>query len=175
MLPSSGRLRLKHLVALFLNFFVVGQFYAALEPYRSPHLGQSSIDLYREAYGSIPYPNKEWWVMDSFSLASNLTSVKSKVFPLWLWCSKAQEKRALLFLGLMCIQCTAHIQCCFPGRSVFGTEILCRCPATWDWWSLFPVIKLCWEKIHRELTGSPRIQLRGEHHVLWCKSVIFCT
>ncbi|XP_078795594.1 uncharacterized protein LOC144988692 isoform X2 [Oryzias latipes] len=36
------------------------EFYAALHPYRSPHLGQSSIQLYREAYESIPYPDKEW-------------------------------------------------------------------------------------------------------------------
>ncbi|KAF6734281.1 putative methyltransferase [Oryzias melastigma] len=36
------------------------EFYAALHPYCSPHLGQSSIQLYREAYESIPYPDKEW-------------------------------------------------------------------------------------------------------------------
>ncbi|XP_061782284.1 putative methyltransferase DDB_G0268948 [Nerophis lumbriciformis] len=39
---------------------VCKEFYAALHPYRSPHLGASSIELYREAYTSIPYANKEW-------------------------------------------------------------------------------------------------------------------
>ncbi|TMS06512.1 Putative methyltransferase [Larimichthys crocea] len=36
------------------------EFYVALQPYRSPHLGRSSIELYREAYESISYPDKEW-------------------------------------------------------------------------------------------------------------------
>lgn len=42
------------------SFLGVYQFYAALHPYRSPHLGPSSIELYREAYETIPYPDKEW-------------------------------------------------------------------------------------------------------------------
>ncbi|XP_047456150.1 putative methyltransferase DDB_G0268948 [Mugil cephalus] len=36
------------------------EFYAALQPYRSPHLGQNSIELYRESYQSLTYPDKEW-------------------------------------------------------------------------------------------------------------------
>ncbi|KAK5890708.1 hypothetical protein CesoFtcFv8_014202 [Champsocephalus esox] len=36
------------------------EFYAALVPYRSAHLGSNSIELYREAYKSLPYPDKEW-------------------------------------------------------------------------------------------------------------------
>lgn len=36
------------------------QFYAALQPHRSAHLGHSSIEIYREAYESISYPDKEW-------------------------------------------------------------------------------------------------------------------
>ncbi|KAM9851170.1 putative methyltransferase [Aulostomus maculatus] len=39
---------------------VCKEFYAALQPYRSPHLGSSSIELYREAYASISYSEKEW-------------------------------------------------------------------------------------------------------------------
>ncbi|XP_077436225.1 uncharacterized protein LOC144060490 isoform X1 [Vanacampus margaritifer] len=39
---------------------VCKEFYAALHPYRSPHLGANSIELYRESYNSIPYANKEW-------------------------------------------------------------------------------------------------------------------
>ncbi|XP_037542254.1 putative methyltransferase DDB_G0268948 [Nematolebias whitei] len=36
------------------------EFYAALRPFRSPLLGQSSIEMYREAFELIPYPEKEW-------------------------------------------------------------------------------------------------------------------
>ncbi|XP_029315555.1 putative methyltransferase DDB_G0268948 [Cottoperca gobio] len=39
---------------------VCKEFYAALQPYRSAHLGPSSIELYREVHTSIPYPVKEW-------------------------------------------------------------------------------------------------------------------
>ncbi|XP_026152038.1 ubiquinone/menaquinone biosynthesis C-methyltransferase UbiE isoform X2 [Mastacembelus armatus] len=39
---------------------VCKEFYAALKPYRCPCLGPNSIELYREAYESIPYPDKEW-------------------------------------------------------------------------------------------------------------------
>ncbi|XP_043988381.1 putative methyltransferase DDB_G0268948 [Gambusia affinis] len=60
---------------------VCKEFYTALEPYRSPHLGQSSIDLYREAYGSIPYPNKEWqecfWDRNIMPLSSYMGLVES--------------------------------------------------------------------------------------------------
>lgn len=47
----------------FSLFCCFNQFYEALKPYRSPHLGASSIELYREAYQSLPYPHKEWWVV----------------------------------------------------------------------------------------------------------------
>ncbi|XP_059199607.1 putative methyltransferase DDB_G0268948 [Centropristis striata] len=60
---------------------VCKEFYAALQPYRSPHLGHSTIDLYREAYGSIPYPDKEWhecvWVKRSMPLSSYMGLVES--------------------------------------------------------------------------------------------------
>ncbi|XP_027879387.1 uncharacterized protein LOC114148360 [Xiphophorus couchianus] len=60
---------------------VCEEFYAALEPYRSPHLGQSSIALYQEAYGSIPYPNKEWqecfWDRNIMPLSSYMGLVES--------------------------------------------------------------------------------------------------
>ncbi|KAA8593193.1 hypothetical protein FQN60_009309 [Etheostoma spectabile] len=48
---------------------VCKEFYAALEPYRSPHLGTSSMELYREAYESIPYPDKDCYMglVETFS------------------------------------------------------------------------------------------------------------
>lgn len=39
---------------------VCEEFYAAMQPYRSPVLGARTIDLYREACESIPYSDKEW-------------------------------------------------------------------------------------------------------------------
>ncbi|XP_054643640.1 putative methyltransferase DDB_G0268948 [Dunckerocampus dactyliophorus] len=60
---------------------VCHEFYAALQPYRSPHLGASSIELYREAYASIPYANKEWhecvWVRRPMPLCSYIGLVES--------------------------------------------------------------------------------------------------
>ncbi|KAM3607709.1 uncharacterized protein V6R79_012375 [Siganus canaliculatus] len=60
---------------------VCKEFYATLQPYRSPHLGASSIELYREAYESIPYPEKEWhecmWVKRSMPLSSYMGLVES--------------------------------------------------------------------------------------------------
>ncbi|XP_042350238.1 putative methyltransferase DDB_G0268948 [Plectropomus leopardus] len=60
---------------------VCKEFYAALEPYRSPHLGSNTSELYREAYESIPYPDKEWhdcvWVKRSMPLFSYMGLVKS--------------------------------------------------------------------------------------------------
>ncbi|XP_076602279.1 putative methyltransferase DDB_G0268948 [Chaetodon auriga] len=60
---------------------VCKEFYAALQPYRSPHLGPSSIELYREAYESIPYPDKEWqecvWVKMPMPLSSYMGLVES--------------------------------------------------------------------------------------------------
>ncbi|XP_038161021.1 putative methyltransferase DDB_G0268948 [Cyprinodon tularosa] len=60
---------------------VCKEFYAALQPYRSPHLGQSSIELYKEAYGSISYPNKEWhecfWDRRVMPLSSYIGLVES--------------------------------------------------------------------------------------------------
>uniref|UniRef100_A0A4W6GA74 Zgc:162780 n=1 Tax=Lates calcarifer TaxID=8187 RepID=A0A4W6GA74_LATCA len=60
---------------------VCKEFYAALQPYRSPHLGPSSIELYREAYESIPYPDKEWqecvWVRKPMPLSSYMGLVES--------------------------------------------------------------------------------------------------
>ncbi|KAM4609283.1 putative methyltransferase [Polymixia lowei] len=60
---------------------VCKEFYAALQPYRSPHLGPSSIDLYRQAYDSIPYPDKDWqesmWVERPMPLSSYLGLVES--------------------------------------------------------------------------------------------------
>ncbi|KAM8857131.1 uncharacterized protein ACB058_008911 [Synchiropus picturatus] len=43
---------------------VCKEFYAALRPYRNSCLGERSVDLYRAAYESLPYPEKEW--QDSF-------------------------------------------------------------------------------------------------------------
>ncbi|XP_020500419.2 putative methyltransferase DDB_G0268948 [Labrus bergylta] len=60
---------------------VCKEFYEALKPYRSPHLGVSSIELYREAYNSIPYPDKEWqecvWVKRPVPLSSYMGLVES--------------------------------------------------------------------------------------------------
>ncbi|CAK6964411.1 putative methyltransferase DDB_G0268948 [Scomber scombrus] len=60
---------------------VCKEFYAALHPYRSPHLGPSSIELYREAYETIPYPDKEWqecmWVRKPMPLSSYMGLVES--------------------------------------------------------------------------------------------------
>ncbi|XP_070694372.1 putative methyltransferase DDB_G0268948 [Pempheris klunzingeri] len=60
---------------------VCKEFYAALQPYRSAHLGPSSIELYREAYESIPYPVKEWqecvWVKRPMPLSSYMGLVES--------------------------------------------------------------------------------------------------
>ncbi|XP_054471874.1 putative methyltransferase DDB_G0268948 [Anoplopoma fimbria] len=60
---------------------VCKEFYAALQPYRSAHLGPSSIELYREAYESIPYPDKEWhdcvWVKRPMPLSSYMGLVES--------------------------------------------------------------------------------------------------
>ncbi|XP_034549999.1 putative methyltransferase DDB_G0268948 [Notolabrus celidotus] len=57
------------------------EFYEALKPYRSPHLGANSIELYREAYNSIPYPDKEWqecvWVKRPMPLSSYMGFVES--------------------------------------------------------------------------------------------------
>ncbi|KAL6101244.1 uncharacterized protein ACO6RY_08210 [Pungitius sinensis] len=60
---------------------VCQEFYAALQPYRSAHLGHSSIEIYREAYESIPYPDKEWhecvWVEMPMPLSSYMGLVES--------------------------------------------------------------------------------------------------
>ncbi|XP_061698677.1 putative methyltransferase DDB_G0268948 [Syngnathoides biaculeatus] len=60
---------------------VCKEFYAALHPYRSPHLGPSSIELYREAYKSIPYTDKEWhesvWVKRPMPLCNYIGLVES--------------------------------------------------------------------------------------------------
>ncbi|XP_044072022.1 putative methyltransferase DDB_G0268948 [Siniperca chuatsi] len=60
---------------------VCKEFYAALQPYRSPHLGPSSAELYWEAYQSIPYPDKEWqdcvWVKRPMPLSSYMGLVES--------------------------------------------------------------------------------------------------
>lgn len=36
------------------------EFYTALLPYRSSHIGTSSLMLYKEMYDSIPYQDKQW-------------------------------------------------------------------------------------------------------------------
>ncbi|XP_031733758.1 putative methyltransferase DDB_G0268948 isoform X2 [Anarrhichthys ocellatus] len=60
---------------------VCKEFYAALQPYRSAHLGPSSIEIYRKAYESIPYPDKEWyecvWVERPMPLSSYMGLVES--------------------------------------------------------------------------------------------------
>ncbi|XP_077393375.1 uncharacterized protein LOC144030713 isoform X2 [Festucalex cinctus] len=60
---------------------VCNEFYAALHPYRSPHLGANSIELYRESYNSIPYANKEWhecvWVKMPMPLRCYMGLVES--------------------------------------------------------------------------------------------------
>ncbi|XP_057709378.1 putative methyltransferase DDB_G0268948 [Corythoichthys intestinalis] len=60
---------------------VCKEFYAALIPYRNPCLGPRSIDLYREAYNSIPYTEKEWnegvWVKRPMPLCSYIGMVES--------------------------------------------------------------------------------------------------
>ncbi|XP_028993260.1 putative methyltransferase DDB_G0268948 [Betta splendens] len=57
------------------------EFYEALHPYRSPCLGPSSMDFYREASQSIPYPDKEWqecvWVKQSMPLSSFIGLLQS--------------------------------------------------------------------------------------------------
>ncbi|XP_028249883.1 putative methyltransferase DDB_G0268948 [Parambassis ranga] len=60
---------------------VCKEFYAALHPYRSPHLGLSSIGLYQEAFHSIPYTDKEWqecvWDKKPMPLSSYMGLVES--------------------------------------------------------------------------------------------------
>nr|XP_040057206.1 putative methyltransferase DDB_G0268948 isoform X2 [Gasterosteus aculeatus aculeatus] len=60
---------------------VCKEFYAALQPHRSAHLGHSSIEIYREAYESISYPDKEWqecvWVERPMPLSSYMGLVES--------------------------------------------------------------------------------------------------
>lgn len=73
-----------------------------------------------------------------------------------------KSKPVLAVFATVCIRYTLAILCCIPGRSVFGTERLCRYPAIWDWWSLSPVIRLCWERTRRGLTGSPGTSVRGK-------------
>ncbi|XP_071756920.2 putative methyltransferase DDB_G0268948 [Centroberyx gerrardi] len=60
---------------------VCKEFYAALRPYRSPHLGPNSVELYRQAYDSLPYPDKEWhecvWVRRAMPLSSYMGMLES--------------------------------------------------------------------------------------------------
>nr|XP_057938285.1 putative methyltransferase DDB_G0268948 [Doryrhamphus excisus]XP_057938286.1 putative methyltransferase DDB_G0268948 [Doryrhamphus excisus] len=60
---------------------VCKELYATLDPYRSPHLGANSIELYREAYTCLPYTNKEWndcvWVKRPMPLSSYIGLVES--------------------------------------------------------------------------------------------------
>lgn len=60
---------------------VCKEFYAALQPYRSPHLGHTSLNMYRQEYESIPYPDKEWhecvWVRRTMPLSSYMGLVES--------------------------------------------------------------------------------------------------
>ncbi|XP_017276111.1 putative methyltransferase DDB_G0268948 isoform X2 [Kryptolebias marmoratus] len=57
------------------------EFYAALSPFRSPNLGRSSKELYKEAFELIPYPVKEWhesvWDRKRMPLASYMGFVES--------------------------------------------------------------------------------------------------
>lgn len=39
---------------------VCKEFNAALHPFRNPHIGSSSLQLYKDMFGSCPYPDKEW-------------------------------------------------------------------------------------------------------------------
>ncbi|KAM6934844.1 putative methyltransferase [Xenentodon cancila] len=75
---------------------VCKEFYAALQAYRSPHLGQSSVQLYREAYESIPYPNKEWqecvWDRRRMALSSYMGLVES--FSSYQALLRADQQRA---------------------------------------------------------------------------------
>ncbi|XP_028292842.1 putative methyltransferase DDB_G0268948 [Gouania willdenowi] len=60
---------------------VCKEFYAALHPYRSLHLGATSLTLYEEAYQSLPYPVKEWnecmWDRRTMSLSNFMGLVES--------------------------------------------------------------------------------------------------
>lgn len=60
---------------------VCKELYAALSPFRSPHLGASSLNLYRESYQSIPYPDKEWhehlWLKKTMPLENFMGLVES--------------------------------------------------------------------------------------------------
>lgn len=60
--------------------------------------------------------------------------------------------------SLVCLFCV----CVCVGKSVYGWESPCLCPATWGWWSLSPVIRLCWEKTHRRPPVSPRTSVKGK-------------
>lgn len=60
---------------------VCKEFYAALRPYRNSYLGERSVDIYRAAYESIPYPEKEWhdcfWVQQSMPLSGYMGFAES--------------------------------------------------------------------------------------------------
>ncbi|KAM9851074.1 putative methyltransferase [Aulostomus maculatus] len=60
---------------------VCKEFYEALKPYRCAHIRDGSIELYLEAYASIPYAEKEWQecvlVRKSMPLSSYMGMVES--------------------------------------------------------------------------------------------------
>ncbi|XP_062312819.1 putative methyltransferase DDB_G0268948 [Osmerus eperlanus] len=60
---------------------VCKEFYAALQPYRNPHLGPSSVELYRQTYEALSYTEKEWqecvWVRRSVPVSSYIGMVES--------------------------------------------------------------------------------------------------
>ncbi|XP_053733788.1 uncharacterized protein LOC128766291 [Synchiropus splendidus] len=60
---------------------VCKEFYAALRPYRNSYLGERSVDLYRAAYESLPYPEKEWqesfWVRRPMPLSGYMGFAES--------------------------------------------------------------------------------------------------
>ncbi|KAF4109138.1 putative methyltransferase DDB_G0268948 [Onychostoma macrolepis] len=57
------------------------EFYAALQPFRSPYLGSSPFELYKKTYDSLQYLVKEWqdifWVRKPVSVSGYIGMVKS--------------------------------------------------------------------------------------------------
>lgn len=60
---------------------VCQEIYAALVPFRSPHLGASSVELYKQAFESLPYVHKDWhecvWVRRVMPLSSYMGMIES--------------------------------------------------------------------------------------------------
>lgn len=136
------------------------QFYAALRPYRSPHLGQSSIQLYQEAYASIPYADKEWWVTAQILFQNSDTTMQ------YAKPTNVKLISCLCQTEILMYSPTVSLSC-LTGKSACGTGDAWPCPTTWGWWSPSPVTRLSSDMTHRGPPGSQRTSVKGKL-CAWC-------